>query len=116
MFKTGALRVPLKACTLIPRAASHRLLLTKAYDSGPRVPPLLTLTVPGHFDTIVEKHGARMAVVSRHQGRRLTYGELWEESNKLASGLGKLGVRKGDRVAVSMGNSLEYAVVCIPLH
>lgn len=24
------------------------------------------------------------------------------------------GVKKGDRVAVSLGNSIEYAIVCVP--
>ena len=51
------------------------------------------------------------SVVSRHQGQRLTYSELQAESNALAWGLRDVGVKKGDRVAVSMGNCLEYAIV-----
>ena len=50
-------------------------------------------------------------VISRHQRTRLTYRELDEKSNALARGLFYRGVKKGDRVAVSLGNNIEYAVV-----
>ncbi|EED17602.1 AMP-binding enzyme, putative [Talaromyces stipitatus ATCC 10500] len=40
---------------------------------------------------------------------RFTYDELDRHSNALARGLQSLSVRKGDRVAVMLGNSLEYA-------
>jgi non-ribosomal peptide synthetase component E (peptide arylation enzyme) len=52
-----------------------------------------------------------MAVVSRAQRQRLTYAELDSKSNALANGLRGLGVRKGDRVAVSLGNNIEFALV-----
>ena len=51
------------------------------------------------------------SVVSRHQQSRLTYEALHEQSNALACGLVNVGVKKGDRVAVSLGNNLEYAIV-----
>lgn len=41
---------------------------------------------------------------------RLTYRNLDELSNSLARGLRDRGVRKGDRVAVSLGNGWEFAV------
>lgn len=50
-------------------------------------------------------------VISHHQQTRLTYGSLDRKSNALAQGLIRAGVRKGDRVAVSLGNSIEYAIV-----
>ena len=51
-------------------------------------------------------------VVARHQRARLTYKQLWLRSNAFARGLRDAGVQKGDRVAVSLGNSAEYAIVC----
>lgn len=51
------------------------------------------------------------SVVSRHQRQRLTYEDLDLKSNALARGLAAGGVTKGDRVAVSLGNSIEYAIV-----
>ena len=41
----------------------------------------------------------------------MTYRELDERSNILAYGLRERGVRKGDRVAVSLGNNWEFAVL-----
>jgi acyl-CoA synthetase (AMP-forming)/AMP-acid ligase II len=41
----------------------------------------------------------------------LTYDALDRDSNKLARGLQNLGVKKGDRVAVSLGNNIEFATV-----
>jgi acyl-CoA synthetase (AMP-forming)/AMP-acid ligase II len=50
--------------------------------------------------------------VARHQKGRFTYDELDRHSNALARGLQSISVQKGDRVAVMLGNSLEYASVC----
>jgi len=43
-------------------------------------------------------------------GRRLAYGELQQHVVDMAAGLGALGVKRGDHVAVCMGNSLEWVV------
>lgn len=51
------------------------------------------------------------SVISRHQNDRATYESLDTRSNALARGLESVGVRKGDRVGVMLGNSMEYAVV-----
>ncbi|KAI1922765.1 hypothetical protein LOZ65_003448 [Ophidiomyces ophidiicola] len=54
-------------------------------------------------------------VISKHQQQRLTYHELDLKSNALARGLASIGVTKGDRVAVSLGNGIEYAVATYAL-
>jgi non-ribosomal peptide synthetase component E (peptide arylation enzyme) len=41
----------------------------------------------------------------------LTYHELDLKSSSLARGLKEIGVAKGDRVAVSLGNNIEFAIV-----
>ena len=51
------------------------------------------------------------SVISRHQGARLTYDALDKKSKAFAQGLLALGVKKGDRVAVMLGNNIEYAIV-----
>lgn len=43
-----------------------------------------------------------------HEGRRVSYRELDELSNRAANALRDLGVERGDRVTVAMGNSIEY--------
>lgn len=49
-----------------------------------------------------------LLVASHHQQKRLTYGEANTRSDSLAKGLSSLGVKKGDRVAILMGNEIEY--------
>ncbi len=41
-------------------------------------------------------------------GRRLTYSELQGEVGRYAAGLAALGVKRGDHIAVCMGNSVEW--------
>ncbi|KAH8701814.1 putative AMP-binding enzyme [Talaromyces proteolyticus] len=55
------------------------------------------------------------SVVSRHQNNRLTYDALDRKSNQLARGLLSIGVGKGERVAVMLGNSIEYAIATYAL-
>ncbi|PGH12299.1 hypothetical protein AJ79_04365 [Helicocarpus griseus UAMH5409] len=92
-----------------------RTLLTQSHAKGPLEPPLFEQTVGEHFANIVSKYGDRTAVVSRHQAQRITYEELDKKSNALARGLSAGGLMKGDRVAVSLGNSIEYAIVTYAL-
>jgi acyl-CoA synthetase (AMP-forming)/AMP-acid ligase II len=42
------------------------------------------------------------------ESNRLSYGELNERVNRLANGLGSLGLRRGDHVALMLGNCNEY--------
>lgn len=93
----------------------RRGLLTTSHDVGPSEPPLLEQTVPQHFATIVSQHGDRTAVISRHQQARVTYNELDRRSNALARGLQGIGVKKGDRVSVSLGNNMEFAIATYAL-
>ncbi|CAG8114979.1 unnamed protein product [Penicillium salamii] len=55
------------------------------------------------------------SVISRHQNDRATYASLDSRSNALARGLESVGVRKGTRVGVMLGNSMEYAVATYAL-
>ncbi|KAK0105343.1 hypothetical protein ONS96_004737 [Cadophora gregata f. sp. sojae] len=91
-------------------SAQRRGLLTSSYSIGPSEPPLLPHTIPQHFSSIVSSHGDRPALISRSQNERLTYRELDERSTALAFALRERGVRKGDRVAVSLGSGWECGV------
>ena len=93
----------------------HRTLLTLARTKGPSSPPLLEETIPTNFARIISQHGDSNAVISRHQSTRLTYHELDLTSNTLAHGLQSLGVRKGDRVCVQLGNNIEFATITYAL-
>ncbi|KHO01374.1 AMP-dependent synthetase/ligase [Metarhizium album ARSEF 1941] len=73
-------------------------------------------TIPQHFEQVVSRHGDRAAVIARSPApsgfeTTLTYYMLDLLSNRLASSLASLGVKKGDRVAVSQGNTPEFAAL-----
>jgi len=55
------------------------------------------------------EHADKEAVVSGQQ--RLSYAELDAASNKIANTLLELGVGKGDRVAMLLGNSPEFIII-----
>ncbi|OQE12104.1 hypothetical protein PENVUL_c001G01359 [Penicillium vulpinum] len=92
-----------------------RGLLTESYARGPSSPPLIDSTVGDYFAKIVAECGDRTAVISRHQNDRATYASLDTRSNALARGLASVGVGKGERVGVMLGNSMEYAVATYAL-
>ncbi|KAE8152044.1 hypothetical protein BDV25DRAFT_128333 [Aspergillus avenaceus] len=92
-----------------------RGLLTQSYARGPLEPPLLESTIGDHFARIVGLYGDRTAVICTHQNDRVTYAGLDAKSNALARGLESVGVRKGDRVGVMLGNSMEHAIATYAL-
>ncbi|KAJ4298761.1 hypothetical protein N0V88_003793 [Collariella sp. IMI 366227] len=93
-------------------------------------PPLLPHTIPEHFASVVSQFGDRPAVICRSPTTNpsalpnlppdgipaaletnLSYEKLDLASNALAHSLRSLGVKKGDRVAVSLGNTAEFGAL-----
>ncbi|KAK0613132.1 hypothetical protein B0T17DRAFT_593315 [Bombardia bombarda] len=128
------LRRPSRTLSNVPRAQSVRRLagLTTSISQGPSEPPLLTHTIPEHFASVVSQFGHRPAVIYRSPTASpspdvlagispsqvpvslettYTYETLDLLSNTLAHSLRSLGVKKGDRVAVSLGNCPEFAAL-----
>lgn len=72
--------------------------------------PLLPLTIP----QVIRAAGAdtpdRTFVISRHQQLCKTFSELDRDANRLAHGLQKLGVKRGDRVGIWSPNCYEWIV------
>jgi len=73
--------------------------------------PLLCDTIPAHFLGVAKRFPDREAVVSLHQDRRLTYGELAADVDTLARGLIATGFGPGDRVGIWSTNNLEWILV-----
>ena len=65
-------------------------------------------TVPALLGELAERHPDIEFVVGA--GRRLTYAEFREEVRRFARGLHALGVRRGDKVAILMGNRPEWLI------
>jgi long-chain acyl-CoA synthetase len=57
----------------------------------------------------VENHPANEAIVEIG-GPRINYRELWDRAAKVAGGLRASGIERGDRVAIRLGNGLEWCV------
>ncbi|KAG9218187.1 hypothetical protein CCMSSC00406_0010219 [Pleurotus cornucopiae] len=106
---------------------AKRTLLTHSYVEGPLHPPLSTATLPQFFETeVLPRYAERPALVCRTESPRVHGGSVsWAQDgaphlawdfqefdrhiNALARGLLSMGVRKGDRVGVLMGNNSAYA-------
>ncbi|HET9690789.1 MAG TPA: long-chain-fatty-acid--CoA ligase [Acidimicrobiales bacterium] len=80
-----------------------------------------------HGEQLARQARLRPAKVAyRFSGRELTFGELDERVNRLASALVQRGVGQGDRVATLMGNRLEVVetylaaaklgAICVPVN
>ena len=79
------------------------------YQSG--VPGAIDVplkSVPQAFDEATERAPDASAVV--FYGRRITYRELREATDRFACALAKLGVKKGDRVALYLLNSPQFII------
>ena len=110
------------AAALARRPLQKRRSLTLSSVQGPKEPPLEHRTLSVYFrDEILAKHAERPALVCRqekpraHGGPSLPnlgvgthlawdFAEFDRHIHALARGLVSLGVQKGDRVAVVMGN------------
>ena len=65
-------------------------------------------TAPALLAELAERHPDTEFVVGG--GRRLTYPEFRAEARRFARGLHALGVRRGDKVAILMGNRPEWLI------
>lgn len=60
---------------------------------------------------VLERHADRSFLIDAASDRRLTYAEARARAIALSTALGGAGVRPGDRLAVSLPNSTELAIV-----
>jgi fatty-acyl-CoA synthase len=81
-----------------------------SYQHGPTDQPLIEKTVGSYFDEVASRFGGSEALVSRHQGVRMTYTQLRERVNELAVALLGFGVQKGDRVGIWSPNNAEWVL------
>ncbi len=73
--------------------------------------PLLELTIGGLLDRTASRFPDGLAVVSRHQAKRMTWAELSTAADRVARGLWSLGVRHGDRVGLWSTNCIEWIMM-----
>jgi fatty-acyl-CoA synthase len=82
-----------------------------SYAHGASAVPLLAETIGDNLDRIARRFPQNDAVVSVHQGRRMTYAQLAAETDRLAKAMIAAGVAHGERVGIWSPNSLEWVLV-----
>ncbi len=82
-----------------------------ALDTGPAEPSLPSTTIGAALDAAVRQFGDREALVSVDQDLRFSYSELAAAVDRLAAGLVRKKIRKGDRVAIWAPNCAEWVLV-----
>ncbi|KII91201.1 hypothetical protein PLICRDRAFT_173092 [Plicaturopsis crispa FD-325 SS-3] len=120
-------RLRLRSATRVFSANNYTRSLSLSAVEGATEPPLLTDTLPAYFEaSILARHGARPALVCRSERPRAhggpvsrnldvtehlawDFGEFDRHIGALARGLLSMGVQRGDRVGVIMGNNSAYA-------
>lgn len=63
------------------------------------------------FKGIIDKYGSRTYLIDSQSGAELTYSAFSETCSRTAAELGRLGIKKGDRVAVLAPNCIEFAIL-----
>ncbi|RII26717.1 MAG: AMP-binding protein [Geobacter sp.] len=71
----------------------------------------MEITIGGLLDHMAEKHPLNEALVYGERGIRYTYREFNEVCRQVAKGLLKLGIRKGDNVAIWAYNVPEWVIL-----
>ncbi|MBJ7603628.1 MAG: AMP-binding protein [Candidatus Dormibacteraeota bacterium] len=82
-----------------------------SYVHGTSSVPLLGETIGENLRRTSERCGERDGLISRHQGVRLTYSQLWAETDRAARGLLARGIAKGERVGIWSPNRYEWTVI-----
>ncbi|KAJ6590598.1 hypothetical protein DFH09DRAFT_1026692 [Mycena vulgaris] len=111
------------------RPRTYRRHISWSAVQGALEPPLASVTLPEYFHAeILQKHSSRPALICRSESARahggppsrnlgITSHLAWDfeefdsQINALARGLLGMGVKRGDRVGVLMGNNSAYAML-----
>ena len=84
--------------------------LERSFVVGSTEVPLLEHTIGEQLDRSAARWGEREALVSAHQGVRLSYQALKERVDAYAAGMLALGLERGDRLGIWSHNNWEWLV------
>src|SRR5213592_2529480 len=82
-----------------------------SYAHGASTTPLLGETIGANLERTAARVPDAEALVSRHQGIRLTYAELDEEVDRAARALLAAGLAPGDRLGIWSPNRAEWVLI-----
>jgi mevalonyl-CoA ligase len=78
---------------------------------GPAEPKLLEWTFNDLLTDRCRYQPDNVALISPQQNIQYTYAQLQNRSRRVAAALRNLGVQRGDRVGILLGNRIEYVEV-----
>lgn len=81
-----------------------------SHVKGAVAPGLIEETIGAMVERAAAQWPERDAIVSLHQGVRLTYRALNEQTDAIAAGLLALGMQPGDRIGIWSPNCVEWAL------
>lgn len=87
--------------------------LTESQATGPTDVPLIEQTIGAFFDDMAARQPDHEALVSVHQKRRYTYGQLADAASRLGSALLGIGLAPGDRIGIWSHNNAEWVLMQI---
>ncbi len=96
-----------RARSAAPRPSHDRTKLT-VQEMRKSLAPYAPYPLQDLLTRAAGSYGSKLAVIDGD--RRFTYAQLSERSNRFASALAKLGVQKGDRVAILAPNCVEFII------
>ncbi|CAH1101696.1 unnamed protein product [Psylliodes chrysocephalus] len=70
--------------------------------------PLKPVTLGQLAEIASYKYGDRPAIISCHQKKQVTFGEVLEEADRLAAGFANLGLQRGDKIGLWAPNLVEW--------
>jgi fatty-acyl-CoA synthase len=82
-----------------------------SYAHGVSTTPLIGQTIGDNLESAVARFPERDALVSCHQLLRLTYADFNAAVDRLATGLLRAGIERGDRVGIWSPNCAEWSLV-----
>jgi long-chain acyl-CoA synthetase len=81
--------------------------IARCHNRAPSVVEMLRATVETWPDS---------EAVVEVGGGRLTYRELWDSSARVAGGLRATGIERGDRIAIRLGNGINWCLAFFGIH
>src|SRR5262245_3349221 len=96
--------------SVLPRRGelSVEVTTSERYASGGAAPDLPTQNLVQAFYAQVERLTDDLAIRDEARDKELTWNELRDTVHRIAGGLAKLGVKKGDTLAIMLGNRWEF--------
>src|SRR5262249_56383590 len=110
-FRLAALALPLRH---EERREPVEVTTSERHASGAAAPELPARNLVEAFYTTVDRLGDDLAIRDEARGVDLTWNELRDRVHRIAGGLAKLGLKKGDTLAIMLNNRHQFLPCHLP--